>query len=115
MSAPAPLNSKRPVVSEHYDEAVFTDPTENFKRLLMLYSVDQTEREGDAAGMVREVDAFHSRIFFLILLFFLFPLSFAMQNIIEVDKSIQMNISSLILSWNFGSNDFSYDHISTFD
>lgn len=81
----------------------------------MLYSVDQTEREGDAAGMVREVDAFHSRIFFLILLFFLFPLSFAMQNIIEVDKSIQMNISSLILSWNFGSNDFSYDHISTFD
>eukprot|EP00596_Hydrurales_sp_CCMP1899_P002451 CAMPEP_0119038008 /NCGR_PEP_ID=MMETSP1177-20130426/6654_1 /TAXON_ID=2985 /ORGANISM="Ochromonas sp, Strain CCMP1899" /LENGTH=282 /DNA_ID=CAMNT_0007000007 /DNA_START=195 /DNA_END=1043 /DNA_ORIENTATION=+ len=50
MSGPAPPNSKRPVVSEHYDEVVFTDPTENFKRLLMLYSADQTERE-DVPGV----------------------------------------------------------------
>jgi YEATS domain-containing protein 4 len=53
-TAPPPQNSKKPVVSEQYDEAVFTDPTESFRRLLMLYSVCQTDLRGaDSVAMVR--------------------------------------------------------------
>jgi hypothetical protein len=41
-------------VSEQYDEVVFTDPTENFKRLLLLYSTFSSDtRAAEAAGMVR--------------------------------------------------------------
>ena len=54
-NAPPPQNSKKPVVSEQYDEVVFTDPTENFKRLLMLYSpLSPDMRTADAVGMVSE-------------------------------------------------------------
>ena len=54
-NAPPPQNSKKPVVSEQYDEVVFTDPTENFKRLLMLYSpLSPDMRAADAVGMVSE-------------------------------------------------------------
>lgn len=53
LGAPPQQNSKKPVVSEQYDEAVFTDPTESFKRLLMLYSTFPVDaRASDAAGMV---------------------------------------------------------------
>lgn len=38
-----PQNPKIPVVAESYDEVVFTNPTETFKRLLMMYSVSQTD------------------------------------------------------------------------
>ena len=52
---PPPQNSKKPVVSEQYDEVVFTDPTESFKRLLMLYSTfSHSSRAADVAGMVSE-------------------------------------------------------------
>jgi YEATS domain-containing protein 4 len=36
-------STKVPVVSECYDEVVFTDPAETFKRLLMMYSVSQAD------------------------------------------------------------------------
>ena len=44
---------KLPVVSECYDEIVFTDPSETFKRLLMMYSVSQADINamGMAIGM----------------------------------------------------------------
>lgn len=35
---PQPLTTKRPIVSERYDEVIFTDPTEVFYRLLTQYS-----------------------------------------------------------------------------
>jgi YEATS domain-containing protein 4 len=54
LTAPPQQNSKKPVVSEQYDEVVFTDPTENFKRLLLLYSTFSADtRAAEAAGMVR--------------------------------------------------------------
>ena len=56
INAPPPQNSKKPVVSEQYDEVVFTDPTESFKRLLMLYSTTSADNRGtvDTVGMVSE-------------------------------------------------------------
>lgn len=56
VNAPPPLNSKKPVVSEQYDEVVFTDPTESFKRLLMLYTTTSADSRGivDTVGMVSE-------------------------------------------------------------
>jgi len=46
-------STKLPVVSECYYEIVFTDPTETFKRLLMMYSVSQADINamGMAIGM----------------------------------------------------------------
>ena len=46
-------STKLPVVSENYDEIVFTDPAETFKRLLMMYSVSQADINamGMAIGM----------------------------------------------------------------
>ena len=46
-------STKLPVVSECYDEIVFTDPAETFKRLLMMYSVSQADINamGMAIGM----------------------------------------------------------------
>ena len=68
LGAPPQQNSKKPVVSEQYDEAVFTDPTESFKRLLMLYSTFSVDtRAADAAGMVGTVVS-------LVLICFFFPL-----------------------------------------
>jgi len=39
MTQVTPTNTKEPVVSEHYDEAVFTDPVESFYRQAMRASV----------------------------------------------------------------------------
>ena len=36
-TASSTVNTKKTVVSEAYDEIIFTDPTNEFKRLLMLY------------------------------------------------------------------------------
>ena len=64
LGAPPQQNSKKPVVSEQYDEAVFTDPTESFKRLLMLYSTFSVDsRAADASGMVRPM--VHLSLYFI--------------------------------------------------
>ncbi len=47
-----PQNPKIPVVAELYDEVVFTSPTETFKRLLMMYSVSQTDISALVDGAV---------------------------------------------------------------
>lgn len=63
----APTSTKEPVLAEHYDEVVFTDPNETFYRQLMQTSLAPKIQSGEANvqksfGVYSDADDFHKLV-----------------------------------------------------